>query len=270
MQKEIIGHLSGHSSLNGNPILLSRWTSKERATTRSYLKALIGELGIEAKEHKYTMPNLNPAIDLLLEPFQGANIYAILPATNQSEDYVLLGAHYDTGRPNCPGAIDNATGISLAYSLVKQLSVLKERKKNVLLVFFDQEEEELIGSRAFAKFIKEQGLNIHSVHTFDMIGWDEDGNREIELELPTEYLERVYRKHAEKMNIPVYVTNINSTDHHSFRVLGFNAIGVNEAYGKGDSTPYKDTTKDTFETVNFDYLFSSTLFVFNVIKEIIS
>ena len=101
-----------------------------------------------------------------------------------------------------------------------------------------------------------------------MVGWDADGDREMELELPTPELENAYYGVASRLEIPLYVTSINSTDHHSFRQVGFPAIGVNEAYGKRDSSPFKDTPEDTFDTVNFDYLAGSTLFVFEVMKEI--
>lgn len=269
-QKEIIGSLSGEFKLKDGKRINSRWSNEEKAIARSYLKSLIVKIGIEAIERKYAMPNVNPALDLLLSPFKGTNVYAILPSTTKNKEYVILGAHYDTGCRNCPGAIDDASGVTLAYSIFKRLSVKKRRTKNVILVFFDQEEEDLVGSRAFATYLKKKKFNVHSVHTFDMIGTDEDGNREMELELPTKELENIYRTHAKKFNIPIYTADISSTDHHSFRELGFNAVGVNEAYGKRDTTPYKDTPEDTYEKVNFDYLAYSTLFILSVLTDIIS
>ena len=269
-QKEIIGILSGEFKLKDGKRITSRWSNKEKTIARSYLKNLIVNIGLEAEEQKYVLPNVNPALDLLLSPFKGTNVYAILPSTTKNEEYVILGAHYDTGCRNCPGAIDDASGVTLAFSVFKRLSLLKRRDKNVVLVLFDQEEEDLVGSRAFAKYLKNEKFNVHSVHTFDMIGTDNDSNREMELELPTKELENVYRIHAKKFNIPIYTIDINSTDHHSFRELSFNAVGVNEAYGKSDTTPYKDTPKDTYDKVNFEYLASSTLFVLSVLTEIIS
>ena len=144
------------------------------------------------------MPNLNPGIDLILEPYDGENVYAVLPATRESTECVVLGAHYDTGKKNVPGAIDNATGMTLIYTVVKQLMELPERNINVILVFFDQEEEEMIGSSAFARLLLDKEYNTHSVHTFDMVGWDSDGNREVEIEMPNSILEALYYKNAQK------------------------------------------------------------------------
>lgn len=268
-QQQLIGRLSGKFLMEDGTYLKSRDTPENRKIARQYLMAQMKEIGLEPQEHAYRMPNLNPLIDMLFSPFKGANVYATIPASNQNDEYVVLGAHYDT-ELYCPGAIDNASGSTLIYSVAKMLNSLSKRGMNVIIVFFDQEEEELVGSRAFAKYLKAENLKIHSVHTFDMVGWDADGNKEIELELPTPSLEEAYTDKASEMGIPLYVTRINSTDHHSFREAGFPAIGINEAYGKRDTTPYKDTPEDVYETVNFEYLAESTRFVFEVIKEIIN
>ena len=267
-QKQLIGVLSGKYQTPSGDYILARGSEDEREQSRNFLEGEIRRVGLEPELHSYRMPNLNPLIDILFSPFKGANVYTVLPSTTKSDEYVVLGAHYDS-EVECPGAIDNASGSALIFSVVKHLKSLNSRSKNVILVFFDQEEEELVGSRAFARFLIEKEWEIHSVHTFDMVGWDGDGNKEMELELPTPYLEEVYQKKANELGIPLYVTSINSTDHHSFRQVGFPAIGVNEAYGKRDSSPYKDTPEDTFETVNFNYLAGSTLFVLEVMKEIL-
>jgi len=241
----MVGVLSGEYPTSSGDYMLARGTEEEREMARIFLAGQIRSIGLKPEVHLYRMPNLNPLIDILFSPFKGANVYTVLPSTTKSDEYVVLGAHYDS-EVDCPGAVDNASGSALIFSVVKLLTSVKNRSKNVILVFFDQEEEELVGSRAFAKFLLEKEWDIHSVHTFDMVGWDEDGNKEMELELPTPYLEEIYQKKAGELAIPLYVTSINSTDHHSFRQVGFPAVGVNEAYGKRDTSPYKDTPKDTF------------------------
>ncbi|WP_462252893.1 M28 family metallopeptidase [Ekhidna sp.] len=268
-QKQMIGEFSGHFPTKDNTYLRARDTPENRAKAADYLADRIKQIGLVPQRNRYRFRNLNPLIDVLFSPFRGENIYTIIPATNSSDQHIVLGAHYDS-ELNCPGAIDNGTGSTLIYSVGRMLSGLDTREMNLIIVFFDQEEEDLVGSQAFADWLTDEKLNVHSVHTFDMVGWDEDGNREMELELPTTYLENVYSEKAREMDIPLYVTKINSTDHHSFRQAGFDAIGINEAYGKRDTTPFKDTPQDTYETVNFEYLAGSTQYVFEVIKEIIN
>ena len=269
-QNSIVSSLTGYQNILPVDIkLASRTTSQERALTRSYLSSLFEQLSINPIEHSYWHPNSNPFADILVGPFRGTNIYGILPANVNTNQYVILGAHYDTAR-GCPGANDNASAIALLYGVAKKLLGVKKRNVNVLIVFFDQEEEDVIGSKAFSKMLKNKGHDILSVHTFDQTGWDEDGDRAIELELPTEELKELYQKHGNKFNIPVHVTNVNSTDHHSFREIGFNSVGITEEYVNGDTSPFKDTVEDTFDTVNFEYVLSTTNLVYEVIKEIIT
>ncbi len=265
----IIAHMSGHETLADGRTITNRSSKENRALTREYLSSLIEQIGIEPQLQAYRMPNLNPLIDVLFDSFKGANAYGILPATEPSDKYIILGAHFDTER-FCPGALDNGSGITLAYSVVRRLAQLPSRKFNVILVYFDQEEEDLVGSQAFAKFCKKQGYKVHSVHTFDTIGWDNDGDKAVELELPTEFLQQAYQHQAEQLNIPLHITRVNSTDHHSFRTLGYNAVGLTDELANGDYPPYKDTIEDTYDKVNFEYLESCTQLVYQTIKSLIT
>lgn len=275
-QQKIVGHLSGEYALANQILMAGRWSPDERILAKEYLKELIKTLGIEPQEHNYVSPNLNPAIDLILEPFNGTNIYGILEATSKSEEYVVLGAHYDTGKRNAPGAIDNATGIALIYSVVHELAKINKRGKNVVIVFFDQEEEELIGSKAFAKLLQKKEWEINSIHCFDMVGWDADKDKAMEIYSASESLIKLYRRVAKSLNIPLNEILINlegydnsSTDFDAFIPAGYNVIGAGECYYHKDSTPYKDSPEDTFETVDFDYLLSCSNLIESIIKEIV-
>lgn len=267
-QKKIIAVLSGYQPTDEGIYIKSRSKKQERTITRNYLSQLIKSIGLKPELQTYRMPNINPLVDLLFDPFKGANVYTILPSTSPSDVYVVLGAHFDTER-YCPGAIDNGSGIVIGFSVLKKLKALKERNINVVLVYFDQEEEELVGSQAFAKKLKKEGFNVLSVHTFDTIGWDGDGDYAVELELPTDALKTLYTKKGKELNIPVYTNRVNSTDHQSFRELGFNATGLTDELANGDFAPYKDTPKDTYETVNYAYVASCTELVYQVVKDIV-
>ena len=275
-QRQIIGHLSGASALNNNTIIDSRWSEEERKLASKYLKELLLQLNIEPHEQTYISANLNPAIDLLFGPYRGTNVYGILPATNPSDEYIILGGHYDTGKRNALGAIDNATGIALIYSVVKEVAEMKSRDKNIVVVFFDQEEEELIGSQAFLNLIKDKGWNVHSVHCFDMVGWDEDKDKAIEIFSPSESLRSIYKQTASVHNIPIHEIvidpigyNRSSTDFDAFVPSGYNVIGAGELFYHRDSTPYKDSPDDTFETVDFNYLLSTSNLISDIIKKLV-
>ncbi len=274
-QKKVIGQLSGEFAItvnNGEEIFLKgRWSKLERNIAKLYLTKHIEILGLNCIEHDYQMTNVNPAVDLLVEPLQGTNLFTILPATNPSDEYVVLGAHYDTGGRNVPGAIDNGSGIALILSVLRRASKLVTRNKNLMVVFFDQEEEDIsAGSLAFAQYLKKNKMDIHSVHSFDLIGWDEDNNKEVELALPDEGIENIYRKYASKLKIPIYTSTVKSSDHYSFIKNGIRAVCVSQAFTKGDNSGEKDTPGDGFHLVNFEYLESSTNLAFAVIKDLLN
>ncbi|MEQ8524419.1 M20/M25/M40 family metallo-hydrolase [Gracilimonas sp.] len=275
-QQQIVGHLSGEYELANNITMGIRWSKEERKLAERYLKELLLQLNIEPQEQHYMSPNLNPAIDLIVGPFQGSNVYGILPATQSSNEYIILGAHYDTGKRNAPGAIDNATGIALIYSVAQEVAEMKSRDKNIVLVFFDQEEEELIGSRAFLDLIKEKQWNVHSIHCFDMVGWDENQDKAMEIFSPSESLRSIYKETAAAHNIPIHEIvidpigyEVSSTDFDAFVPGGYSVIGAGELFYHRDSTPYKDSPKDTFETVDFSYLLSSSNLVAEIIKKLV-
>ena len=258
-QNEIIAKLSGKDPIEDGYKLETRYLEVDKEKVRTYLKELIRFLSLEVMEHNYETTSSE----------KGINIYTTLSATTNSNEYIIIGAHYDSGYES-PGANDNATGVALIYELMKKLKNLATRNKNLMFVFFDDEEMGLIGSNEFAKKITIEGLNVHSVHTVDQMGWDNDGDKAIELELPTDFLKEKYQSAAASNNIPIHVTPVNSTDHHSFRIQGFNAVGLTEEFLNGDTTPHYHTSGDTYETINFDYLLSSTELMYTVISNIIS
>lgn len=267
-QQVLVAKLSGELPITEGQRLSSRWTAAERTQSREFLQQYFAMEGLTLIEQAYAMPNTYAFQDLLLGPFRGANLYGILPSTTPSKDYVLLGAHYDTER-NAPGAIDNASSIAVIYGIVQQLLQLEQRDKNLLVVFFDQEEEEIVGSRAFIKFLATQNWEIASVHTMDMMGWDQDGDRAIEIELPTPILVPHYLLVGKSLGIPIHQTRVNGSDHQAFREAGFTVTGITGEYANGDSTPYKDTPADTYDTVNFEFVESSTKLLSRVFTQLV-
>jgi Zn-dependent M28 family amino/carboxypeptidase len=159
----------------------------------------------------------------------------------------------------------------MVLAAAKDLAALKDRNVNVVFVLFDEEEKGLIGSDRFAKMLKDQKVPVTSVHTVDQMGWDADGDRAIELELPDGKLAELYETAAREsgLNVPLEVTRTDTSDHQSFRKYGFQAVGLTEEYVNGDTTPYYHTPRDTYATVNWDYLTSSTRLFDAVLEKLV-
>jgi Zn-dependent M28 family amino/carboxypeptidase len=170
-----------------------------------------------------------------------------------------------------PGANDNATGVAAVFAVARYAAKLTCRSKSLVFVLFDEEELGLLGSKQFAAKLKADGTQVHSEHTIDQMGWDSDGDRAIELELPDTGLKELYQAAVTELgvSVPLTPTTTSSTDHSSFRPT-FLAIGLTEEYATrpSDTTPYYHKAGDTFDTVNFDYLLSTTVIVNQVVADI--
>jgi hypothetical protein len=266
-QTKVVSALTGGSEISPGRIIDRRWTSEEKSLTRNYLSGLMEGIDQNPVERSYEtqLPKKYKNTKL----FKGVNLYTIIPATTPSSEYVIIGAHYDTFK-DTPGADDNASGCALVYGLGKMITKLKTRSKNVILVFFDEEETGHAGSLAFANWVKVEDFDVHSVHTADEVGWDQDQDKNIELELPTPYLAALYRKHAEPFAIKVYETKTTGSDHREFREAGFSAVGISEEYKNGDGNPHHHKSSDTFEKVDYQFLAFVTYLIFKVVEEVLS
>ncbi|WPZ09281.1 MULTISPECIES: M28 family metallopeptidase [Roseivirga] len=253
-QKEIISKLSGHSPITKNTLLKDRHSNRARKVSAEYLKYKISFFCDKSEIINYKK--------------RARNVTGSIMATSKTNQWIIIGAHFDSVK-NSPGANDNATGVALVYAVAEYISTLEVRKYNLQIVFFDQEERRFKGSKAYAKQLLENKVNVVSVHTIDQLGWDEDGDRGIELEVPTDQIRDQYSKVAGEYNytFPIQISDVTSTDHRSFRQLGFAATGITEEYKNGDTTPHYHRSTDTYETVNFAYLTTITEYVQKVFED---
>ena len=255
-QVDLTSKITGHTEIKGNTKLKDRHAQESREIVADFLKNELSEFIDQVEIENYSAT--------------GNNVVGTIMATTKTNEWVVLGAHYDSVK-DCPGANDNASGVALVYSVAKHIAGLNSRKYNVKIVFFDEEERGLIGSKAYAKKLKDENFNIVSVHTIDQMGWDNDGDRGFELEMPTEALKNHYLKVAKDYGyeFPIHMSTVTSTDHRSFRNVGFNAIGLTEEYVNKDTTPHYHKPSDTFETINFEYLGTITVYVQKVFEELL-
>lgn len=241
---EVIAVLSGARPLSPGVSLADRATAGRRDRVRQFLIDRLASFGLE------------PEID---DYGGGANVYVDIPPTTSATTtgLAVFGAHFDTVAGS-PGANDNATGVAIALAVARAIGALPCRRGGVLVALFDQEEIGLLGSEAFAARLTAEGRAVHSVHTVDQQGWDADGDRAVELELPTDALLARYQAAASGLGIPLVATGTPSSDHQSFRAAGFAAVGITEEFVSGDTTPHYHEPTDTYATVDLEYLASGT------------
>lgn len=242
--------LTGKSPLSDGNLISERGTPEGKIKSRNYISSRLEEFGYKVERHNYRK--------------NGENIFTRLLANENSSEYILLGAHFDSVRN--AGANDNGTGSAAILEAARVLKQLEGRKVNIIFAWFDEEELGLVGSEAMAREFKKQGLKITSVHTIDMLGWDADKDGVIEIEQPDGVLWDYYKMVNEKHQLKIRLsrTSSGSTDHVAFREEGYQAVGLCEEWAGGDTTPYYHKKTDTYDTVNFDILFSGTKLLVDV------
>lgn len=127
------------------------------------------------------------------------NLIATIPGNaslDPSEPHLIVGAHIDTV-PFCPGADDNASGVSAIMEAARVLAS-SELPMRVDFVFFTREEEGRAGSSNYAADAKASGEAIKAMIAVDMIAFESPGG---DLELATKpsmaWIAQDYREAAD-------------------------------------------------------------------------
>ncbi len=239
--------LTGKNKFATDSLIPERGTVKGRELTRQFLTSTLKSLGYTVEPHNYRR--------------NGTNIITRLMAEQPTDEYIIVGAHMDSVRN--AGADDNGSGSTAVLEAATVLKNLKGRKVNIIFAWFDEEELGLIGSRYLAREYRKQGLKINTVHTIDMLGWDADKDKTVELARPGgviwDYYNMVNKTHG--LNYPLDRTSTGSSDHVSFEQQGYDAVCISEEWTSRDSTPHYHRRTDTYDTINTAYLASATRLV---------
>ncbi len=82
---------------------------------------------------------------------------------------ILLGAHYDSV-PGTPGADDNASAVAVCLECARLIKL--HNLGSVLIVFFNREEDGLLGSEEFVASLSDPcAPRIGETHIFEMVGY---------------------------------------------------------------------------------------------------
>jgi hypothetical protein len=251
-EQEILGKLTGVTEIAPGKKITSRYSSTDRQLVRGYFQSLWEGLGLEVHVQNFGS--------------DGANVYAVLPATVPSTEWVIFGAHYDTVA-GAPGADDDGTGVTLVSAIARYATMIPCRSRNLMFVAFDKEEEGSVGAYALAQYLRNQNYNVHSFHDFEMLGWDSNDDRLYHVCRPSSGLFEMYQQVLTENPLPInlIVSAGGSSDYDAFRAYGFPIILLSEAW-PGDSTPYYHTSRDAYSTIDFPYLELATNFENGVVK----
>ncbi len=154
--------------------------SSEIDLARDWLAAEFGALELTVSTPSFTVAGTT----------QAENVVATLLGTTLPDEWILVGAHYDsrntvgnnTSNPS-PGAEDNASGCAAVLELARVMADLKP-KRTLKLVCFAGEEQGLLGSEAYAASLVSSGElgKIKLAVIMDMIGYSSTNALDVLLE----------------------------------------------------------------------------------------
>ncbi len=170
----------------------------------------------------------------------GRNIIAYKSGTVNPKRAYLIGAHYDcvgNATMNFQGADDNASGVA---ALLETARVLQNDTfpYSIILAFWDEEEQGLIGSMAFAPDGPRGYWDIMASINLDMIGYD--GNHDSlamvhsfqsgHSDVLASKLVEVNRLYHTGLNLHIKNPGDQASDHYSFWLKASTAVGLTEDY----------------------------------------
>ncbi len=241
-QQKIVRTLGGVVEVLPGEYLQHRASPTEREWTRQFLRDELTALGYTPSLHTYAT---------------GANVIARLDATAGTGGLIVVGAHLDSV-PAGPGAADNATGCAMVLAIARYLRDVPMRSHPVVFALFDEEEIGLVGSRAYAQTLVDGQVDVEAAHVFDMLSFDGDGDRAVELWSPTAPLMALYQHHGQIAAMPIQPVDFDRSDHKAFLERGFDAVGIGEEFTTGDHTPHYHKATDTVDRVSFAHLATVT------------
>lgn len=135
------------------------------------------------------------------------NLEVRIEGAAEPDQCVVIGAHYDT-IPQSPGANDNASGVAAVIALAHRFADTQPKRSLRFVAFVNEEppyfQTPLMGSWVYARDLKEAGVDVTAMISFDGIGCfrREKGSQQ--------HLFPMNLKYPSEGNFIAFVTNLNS------------------------------------------------------------
>jgi Zn-dependent M28 family amino/carboxypeptidase len=197
--------------------------------------------------------------------------------------HVLICAHYDSRVKNLgdsesrsPGANDNASGVSAILEIARFINK-QSLEYPLQFVLFSGEEQGLLGSKHYAKFVKDHNIPIYRLINLDMVGYpklnpgmviiERDNNGRPEHNQVKENDEdsiefgKVMADMSSYTDLQIQVDSIFDSDYEPFEAEGCVVIGAYDGSADEDLNPHYHDGSDTPSLIDWSYLTSVTKMV---------
>jgi hypothetical protein len=206
------------------------------------------------------------------------------------EKLIMVCAHYDCimeckqdSVSRAPGANDNGSGVSAIIEMARVL-VKQNLQHSIQFVFFSGEEQGLLGSKSYAKYIKENGMDLHRLVNLDMIGYpffapntviiERDNNTDVKhnrvKKNDTESIEfgEMMKDMTSVVGLQSHLDSIYDSDYEPFEAKGYVVIGAYDGSADSIKNPHYHSSSDIRENIDWDYLTSVTKVVLATVLKI--
>ena len=208
-----------------------------------------------------------------------------------NECVIIVCAHYDSRVKNlrdstsrAPGANDNASGVSAILEIAR---ILHKQKLycNLQFVFFSGEEQGLLGSKHYAKFLKENNnVSKYRLINLDMVGYPKlnpglviveiDNNTKLrnnkvrENDADSAKFGNIMRGMSRYAGLQYKLDSIYDSDYEPFEEEGSIVIGAYDGSGQEDLNPHYHDTSDIASFIDWNYLSAVTKMVLSTILKV--
>jgi len=174
-----------------------------------------------------------------------------------------------------PGANDNASGVSAIIEIARVL--FNEKLEHSLqFVFFSGEEQGLLGSKNYAKYIKDNGINLYRLINLDMIGYphpnpgtviiERDNNPDPSHNAVKENDDKsiefgeVMKEMTSYTDLQFQLDSMYDSDYEPFEAEGYVVVGAYDGSAE-TSNPRYHSSSDLPSLIDWSYLASVTKLV---------
>ena len=216
----------------------------ESVEAQNWIKAQLESYGYSVELFDFTMPG-GPASD---------NVIATKPGTVNPDEYVVIGAHYDSysWSGSAPGADDNGTGTCGVMEVARVMADF-DTDRTVIFCAWSGEEYGLYGSEAWANWAAGDEMNILGYFNIDMCGYRHPGDPiHTDMIAPSSAQPLVdFYTDVCAMYLPDFIVNAGNltggdSDHTSFNNAGY--MGIFPFEDSQNYSPYIHTSGDVIGT----------------------
>jgi Zn-dependent M28 family amino/carboxypeptidase len=215
------------------------------------------------------------------------NVYCNKNGIN--DKFILICAHYDSRMKNlgdsesrAPGANDNASGVSAILEIAR-IGKNHRLEYPLQFVLFSGEEQGLLGSKHYAKFVKDNNVNVYRLINLDMIAYPAFNPGKIIIEIDNNKPEHNQVKENDQDSIEfgkvmadmsyytdlqINLGSIYDSDYEPFEAEGFVVIGAYDGSAQEDQNPHYHDSSDTPDLIDWNYLTSVTKMVLATVLKV--